>query len=187
VFKPVDQLEKYYYMLHPRPTVLVISRCPSGKINAMPASWNTPVSEEPPMLAIAVEREAYTFECLEYSGEASINIPDSSRVDLVYQLGTISGREVDKIREYGIRLGEARKIKTPVWLDAIGVIEAKVEKWVDAGEVRLYVFRVVDAYTRGELYTRWGWDFSKTNILLHGAGRVFYTVGRKLWARRKQR
>ncbi len=184
MFEEVQLLEKYYYMLHPRPTIVLITLCPNGRVNAMPASWNTPVSEEPPMLAVAVERETYTYQCLEYHGEATINVPSSDLLDTVYALGTVSGRDVDKIEAFRLRLGKAKRVKPPVWLDAIGVIEARVEEGIDAGEVRLYVFRVLEAYTRPGLYTRWGWDFSKTNILLHGAGRAFYLVGRRVWAKK---
>ena len=183
-FEPVENIEKYYYMLHPRPTILLLTLCPGDRPNIMPASWNTPVSEEPPILAVAVEREAYTHECLEHHGEATINIPGKEHLDLVYRLGTTSGRTVDKIKKFNLRLGKAKKVKPPIWLDAIGVIEARVHSAVDAGEVRLYLFQVLEAYTRRGLYTRWGWDFTKTNILLHGAGRAFYLVGRRIWAKK---
>ncbi|MCI4446900.1 MAG: flavin reductase, partial [Pyrobaculum sp.] len=53
---------KFYRLLHPRPTVVIASKCPNGRINLMPASWNTPVSEEPPTVAVAVEKEAYTHQ-----------------------------------------------------------------------------------------------------------------------------
>ena len=180
-FKPLGEDEAFYHTLHPRPTIVVITVCPNGRVNAMPASWNTPVSEEPPTVAVAIDRESYTHECLEYHGEATINVPPSDLVDLVYALGTVSGRSIDKIEKYKLKLEPSSRVKPPRWSDAIAVLETRVKERVDVGEVRLYVFEVMGAHVKEGLYTRWGWDFRKTNILLHGAGRSFYLVGR--WVR----
>ena len=180
-FKPLGEDEAFYHTLHPRPTIVVITVCPNGRVNAMPASWNTPVSEEPPTVAVAIDRESYTHECLEYHGEATINVPPSDLVDLVCALGTVSGRSIDKIEKYKLKLEPSSRVKPPRWSDAIAVLETRVKERVDVGEVRLYVFGVLEVHVKEGLYTRWGWDFRKTNILLHGAGRSFYLVGR--WVR----
>jgi flavin reductase (DIM6/NTAB) family NADH-FMN oxidoreductase RutF len=176
MFREVD-LELFYYMIHPRPTLFIISRCPDGKVNIMPASWNMPVSEEPPTVAISVYREAYTYKCLEYSGEASLNVPSWEHLDLAYKLGTTSGHDIDKIKEFNIRLGKAKKINTPIWLDAIGIMEAKVLEAYNVGECRLYIFEIKEIYAREVLFTRYGWNFKKTNLLLHNMGRTFYKIG----------
>lgn len=183
-FRPLSAGERFYYVLHPSPTVVIVTKCPNGRYNAMPASWNMPVSEEPPSVAVAIDRESYTFECLESHPEATINVPHSGQVDLVYALGSVSGRDVDKVAKYGLKLEESASISVPRWSDAIASIEARVWKKLDVGEVRLYVFEVLGVYVREDLYTRWGWDLTKTSILLHGAGRTFYTVGRRLVAKK---
>ncbi len=175
---------KFYLTLHPSPTIVIITKCPNGRFNAMPASWNVPLSEEPPSVGVAVDRETFTFQCLEHHGDATINVPSPESVDVVYTLGTVSGREVDKISRYGIRLEDSDIVDVPRWADAIASLEARVWKHMDVGEVRFYAFRVLAVHVRKGLYTRWGWDFSKTNVLLHGAGRAFYLVGRRLFARK---
>ncbi len=177
-FKRLGEDTRFYYMLHPSPTIVLVTKCPNGRFNLMPASWNVPISEEPPSVGVAVDKEAYTHECLEYHGEATINIPHGGLADIVYALGSTSGRDIDKVSRFNIRLEPSETINVPRWSDAIGVYEAVVWKKVDVGEVTFYIFRVNAAYAKEGLYTRWGWDFRKTNILLHGAGRTFYHVGR---------
>lgn len=176
---------KFYYLLHPRPTVVLITLCPDGRVNAMPASWNTPVSEEPPTIAVAIDKESYTHKCLQHHPEATINIPPADLVDKVYGLGTVSGEEVDKVSRYGLKLQPSDVVRPPTWAEAIGVIEARVIEAVDVGEVTLYIFRVLKTKARRGSYTRYGWDFRKTNILLHNAGRAFYSVGKLVLAKRQ--
>ncbi len=174
---------KFYYVLHPRPTVVIISRCPNTKYNIMTASWVTPVSEEPPTIAIAIDKEAYTNQCLESHRESTINIPTIEHVDVVYSVGSISGRDVDKISKYKIELENSKNISVPRWRDAACWYETKVVNYLDIGEVRLYIFEVLDHYCKKDVVTEWGWNTLKTSPILHGVGRIFYYVGKYVRAK----
>ncbi|MCD6488355.1 MAG: flavin reductase [Desulfurococcales archaeon] len=46
-----------YYVLHPRPVYLIVTRRKQGGYNVMAASWVMPVSEEPPLVALAISKE----------------------------------------------------------------------------------------------------------------------------------
>jgi flavin reductase (DIM6/NTAB) family NADH-FMN oxidoreductase RutF len=167
---------KFYRLLHPRPTVVITSKCPNGRINLMPASWNTPVSEEPPTVAVAVEKEAYTHQCLQHHKYATLNILPIDAVDLIYKLGTTSGRHVDKVSQFGVKLVPSQKVDVPRLADAIAVYEAEVYKDVEVGEVMLYIFHVLETWVAPGVADQWGFDFKKVNLPLHSAGRAFYKV-----------
>ncbi|MFB6490703.1 MAG: flavin reductase family protein [Thermoproteus sp. AZ2] len=176
----------FYRPLHPRPTVIIASLCPDGKVNLMPASWNTPVSEEPPTIAVAVDRSAYTFQCLEHSGEATINVAAAEMADLAYRLGSVSGREVDKAKEFSVPLVPSEEVKAPGIDGSIAIYECKVEQKIDVGETRLYIFRVLRVRVLEGAVDEWGPVLSKANLLLHGAGRAFYRVDSKIiWAKKR--
>lgn len=170
--------KKFYYVLHPRPTVVIISKCPNMKYNIMSASWVTPISEEPPTIAIAIDREAYTNQCLEFHREATINMPTMEQIDIVYGVGSVSGREVDKISKYGIVLENSKNISVPRWRDVACWYEARVLSYQDIGEVRLYIFEVLDHYCKKDVVSEWGWNIYRTSPVLHGVGRTFYYVGK---------
>ncbi len=175
----------FYRLLHPRPTILLITLCPGDRVNAMPASWNLPISEEPPTIGVAVYRETFTYQCLNYHPEATINIPSIDQVDLIYQLGSVSGKDVDKVREFRIQLVPSDVVKVPTWRDAIAVYETRVMNRLDVGESTLFVFEVLKVKVKPGIADEWSIDFSKTNIALHGAGRVFHRVDpRKVFARK---
>jgi flavin reductase (DIM6/NTAB) family NADH-FMN oxidoreductase RutF len=175
----------FYYLLHPRPVAVIVTLCEGGKVNAMPASWITPVSEEPPTVAVAIDRESYTHKCLEHSKEATVNIPSQEHVNLVYMLGTVSGKDVDKVKVFNLRLGKANKVSAPIWLDAIGWMETRVMNSIDVGEVRLYILKVLDYYAKSEFVSEWGWRLDKVSPLLHGSGRGFHMVGKLILAKQK--
>ncbi len=48
---------KHYLMLHPRPVYVIGSGIYGTEANFMAASWVTPVAEEPPLVAVFVEKE----------------------------------------------------------------------------------------------------------------------------------
>jgi len=174
----------FYRPLHPRPTILLVTLCPNGRVNVMPASWNMPISEEPPTIGVSVYKSAYTYQCLKHHPEATVNVPSHEYVDLVYALGTVSGRDVDKVARFNIRLTPSETVKVPTWADAVAVYETVVDREVEVGEVGLFVLRVLRVKVREGLVDRWGINLNKTNILLHGAGRSFYLVNpRRIMAR----
>ncbi|MEM1873618.1 MAG: flavin reductase family protein, partial [Acidilobaceae archaeon] len=146
-------------------------------VNAMPASWITPVSEEPPLVAVAVYKQNYTIECLEYSLEATLNIPRAEHADIVYKAGSVSGRETDKVSQLKLSLEDSPSVSAPHWADALGYMEVRVRDSVDAGESRLYLLEVIAAHVRSELWSRWGWRLPQADLILHGSGRAFYKVG----------
>ncbi|NPA97373.1 MAG: flavin reductase family protein [Crenarchaeota archaeon] len=175
----------FYYLLHPRPVVLVTSKCPNGRFNVAPIAWITPVSEEPPTLALAVDKENYTYQCLETCPELVINIPSLDMAELVMELGSVSGRNVDKIAKFGVRTARSSKVEPPRIEGCIGWIECKVSQKLDVGEVGLFICEVLEYDTAPNTSTDWGWDLSRTSPLLHVGGRSFAGVGRRIFVRKR--
>ncbi|ABL88998.1 conserved hypothetical protein [Pyrobaculum islandicum DSM 4184] len=176
---------KFYRVLHPRPTLVIVSKCPNGRLNLMPASWNTPVSEEPPTVAVAVEKSSYTYECLKHHRYATLNVLPIEAADLIYKLGSVSGRNVDKATEFGVKFENSEKIDVPRVAGAIAGYETEVYKEVEVGEVALYIFHVLYTWVAPGVADQWGFDFRRVNIPLHGAGRAFYRVDpRPVFAKR---
>ncbi len=184
---PLEPVEaKRYRLLHPRPVYIIVA-AHGDRVNAMAASWVSPLSEEPERITVAFEKESYTYELVRATGEFTVNVVPASMLDVVWCLGTRSGRHRDKIRECGVELEPSSRVKPPRVKGAIGVVEARVYRvYTDVAEdVDLVVADVVAAYADPSLFNpRYGWQISKAEVLMHASGRAFTTPGRLLVAKR---
>lgn len=173
-----------YYVFHPRPVYLIVVQKPEGGYNVMAVSWATPVSEEPPLIAISVSREAYTNKLIREAREFTINIMGAENVDLVYKAGTVSGKEVDKWSMLGLKPLKPLKISTPGIYGAYGVVECTLDNTVEAGESTIFIGRVVAVRVKEDVFMRYGWDLRKAQVLLHHSGRVFVLPTRLVYAKK---
>ena len=178
---------RQYLILHPRPVYIIGSGRFGREANLMAASWVMPVSEEPPKVAVSVDKECYTFELIEKYGEFTVNVVEEKYIDELWFLGTASGREVNKIAKTGLTVVKGRKVSAPVIKEAIGVLEAKVSEKIDAGECRLYIGDIIYAEADESKYSlRYGWDLRKTRLIHHLSGKAFMTNGRLIFPKMKK-
>jgi len=162
--------------LHPRPVIVVTSICPNGRGNAMACSWFTPISEEPPIVSIAVAKENYTCECIRYCKEFAINILPANLYEKIWFIGSRSGRSVDKLGLIGLKTVKGKKVSVPIIEESLGIIESKVINEIEAGESILFLGEVVAVYAKENTITTYGWNLNNVQLLLHGWGRAFYVV-----------
>lgn len=168
-------LRRFYYILHPRPAYAIGSgSVDQGVVNFMAASWVMPVSSSDPYVALACNFSNYTFTLIERYGQFSINAIGD--YELLWRIGSVSGREIDKVRAFRISYVRGRSLDVPVMKNALGVMEVKVTGYIDAGDHRLYVGRVVDYYGDFEEFgLKEFW-----RVPLHRAGRAFALIDRNL-------
>jgi len=179
----VEISDKYYLLLHPRPAYVIGSGRYGERINLMAASWVTPVAEEPPRVAVAIGVESYTHELIKQYREFTINILSLEKLDVLYKMGSVSGRNVDKSSLVKVRKGE--KVEAPVIEDSLGYLECRVVDEHSSEDVTLFIGDVLIAKANSNYFSkRSGWDFKKINIPLHNWGRGFYSVGRFILARK---
>ncbi|MCX8187097.1 MAG: flavin reductase family protein [Nitrososphaeria archaeon] len=175
----VSVLDGFYKLLHPCITVLVASVSRSGRPNVMACAWNMPVSEEPPMIAIAIGRESYTNELIKESGEFTVNILGQEYLEAIWICGTRSGRNIDKFRLANLTLEPARRVKPPIIKECAAYLECKLHNYVDSGECTIFIGEVLDAYASKEVFSKDGWNIEKIGLPLHLGGRLF-TIPREI-------
>jgi len=160
---------KFYYLLHPRPVIAIGSgSVKSNEINFIPVSWITPVSEEPPTVGFASYKENYTNILIEKYKQFSISVIDD--IDLLWKIGTTSGRNVNKVEKFNIKIISGKKLDVPIIENNLGFMECKLINSVEVGEVIFYIGEVVNWEAKD--FDKYGWrDVSK--IPLHKGGKAF--------------
>jgi len=98
----------------PQPVALICTPRPDGNTNLAPVAWWTFLESEPPMMGFSMAKESYTCELVSASGKVTICLPSEAIADEVLKCGSVSGRDTDKAKEYGIELTGDSDSKYPV-------------------------------------------------------------------------
>jgi len=169
-------LKKFYYLLHPRPVYVIGSgSIKNNEINFMAASWVMPVAEDIPSICLACETEQYTTELIEKYKQFSVNLIDD--INLIWKLGTTSGREINKVKEFNLKVISGKKLDVPILENSLAFLEAKVTNKVKVAEVNLYIAEVVNF--EGKDLEEYGLkEFWK--VPLHKGGKAFVFPEKKL-------
>lgn len=175
---PVE-LPKAYRLLNHGPTVLV-SSAHGGAMNVMAAAWSMPLDFSPPKVALVIDRSTRTRELVEASGEFALNIPSRQMARATLAVGSISGREHDKLREYQLATFAAEKIAAPLlegclgWLECRVIAEPHIQQQYD-----LFVGEVVAAWADPRAFQNGHWSFEDgaPRSIHYIAGGSFFETG----------
>lgn len=168
------ELSRFYRLIHPRFTVLISSES-NGVKGVMTAAWITPVSINPPIVAVSISPKRETFKLIVKSGEFSVNVLSMNYLSKVHLAGTISARRVkDKFKRVGLTPGKARRIGSPIVLEADAVLECVVWRTIEAGDHVMFLGRVVESYASEKFEEVWNVEEFKP--ILHVGENAYTSV-----------
>jgi len=124
-----------------------------GTSDIIAVSFCMPVSRIPPLVAIAVGKQAYSAILIDQHKEFIVNVPEAKLKKEIYYCGYHSGRDVEKFKETGLTPGAARLLKIPVIEECVAFIECKLSNKIDTGDKFLYIGEVVEAYAEERFVT----------------------------------
>jgi len=133
------------------PVVLVTTRW-HGVANVMPVAWNMPLSHDPPLVGIAVHPSRHTYDMLRLSQEFALNVPSRRLMNHVQYLGTVSGRDVQKIEVAKLPTFKAQRVDAPLLEGCLAYIECSVQEVLSLGDHYLFVGKVLAAQAETEAF-----------------------------------
>ena len=169
-----------YRLLHPKLVTLIVSKDRNGKVNVMTAAWSMPVSISPPLIVVSISSKRFTYDLIIRTKEFVVCIPPSDMVNEVHYFGTVSGRTTDKISKSRVSLKSLKSISTPFIDGSLSVLGCKLVNIVDAGDHKLIIGEVVEAYTKEEYFKKGYYDVTKTPLLYHIGGPRYTTLSGKI-------
>ena len=118
------QLRKAFTLIEPGPVVLVTTN-DGEKDNIMTISW-TMVVEFTPLFAITTGPWNYSYAALRKSKECVIAIPTVDLIDEVVGVGTCSGADTDKFKNFGLTSLKGKHVNAPLIKECLANIECEV-------------------------------------------------------------
>ncbi|MGC8823353.1 MAG: flavin reductase family protein [Bacteroidales bacterium] len=139
-------LDKAYKLLNTGAVGIVCTRSGSGNYNMAPVAWITPIEYDPvTRVLIVLDKDNRTCQNILETGVYAIAIPHIQQVNLVKDLGSVSGHVEDKIAHLGIATIPATQIDVLLPTGCIGYLECKLYRSVDDDSVMLLLGQTVHA------------------------------------------
>lgn len=106
---------------------------PSG-VNVITLCFTASCSYKPPMMMLAVQRHALSYELFQKADQCVLAVPGENLAEQTLLCGTLSGREIDKVRECGFSLLPSRTVCVPGLVEAIANLEVIIKHRVETGD-----------------------------------------------------
>jgi flavin reductase (DIM6/NTAB) family NADH-FMN oxidoreductase RutF/rubredoxin len=122
----------------------VVTSRKDGRFNGQIANTVFQVCSEPPVIAVAINRQNLTHEFIKDSGVFTASIlSQDTPLSFIGHFGFKSGRDIDKFEGINYKMGETQ---APVVTDnALAYLEARVTEQLDVGTHTIFVGELVGA------------------------------------------
>ncbi|MGB2844157.1 MAG: flavin reductase family protein, partial [Candidatus Aminicenantaceae bacterium] len=124
-------------------TVALVGAQSENQINFMACAWHTSLSFDPPLFGVLVSKKRFTHQVISKAREFTVNFISADRVKLSAQLGRKSGFDMDKVKEFQVKLSTSKIIQSPVIEEAYVSFECKVADIRSYGDHDLFVGEVL--------------------------------------------
>lgn len=128
--------------------VVLITASHQDRRNVWPMDWHIPLSLEPRLYGIAVNRTSFGAELVRASGVFIVNFMSMDWQDAILYCGRTSGRQLDKFAALDLLTEPATSVDSPRLAESLGFLECRVEQTVEVGDHTLFIGLVTHSETR---------------------------------------
>ncbi|MEA2103795.1 MAG: flavin reductase family protein [Candidatus Cloacimonadota bacterium] len=129
-------------MNRPSRIALAVSKLPDKPANVITLGWFMRTSIKPPMFAISVGLNRYSYQLLSDYRKFVIAFPSIQMADQTLKCGQFSGKNVNKIEEFGINIEKGKLSDIPILTDAVANFECKTISQIRSGDHTIFIGEV---------------------------------------------
>lgn len=132
----------YSLLRHLTLPVVAVTTSAGGKRNGMIANSAQRASLVPsvPRISLYVSKTNYTHDLIYASGVLGLHLLRNDQWEVIWRLGLQSGRDVDKLEGFELRVGETG---CPLLVDVRAAFECRVVNAMDAGAATFFLADIV--------------------------------------------
>ena len=130
----------------PNPVSLVCTQKPDGSTNLATVSWWTYLSFNPNMIGYAMAKTSYSGEMVRNNKKVILTIPGTEIAEAVMGCGSTTGRDTDKVAQFGIELTEVEGSDIKIPVHSLVAIVCSMKEYHEVGDHYLYICDVEQVY-----------------------------------------
>ena len=131
---------------YPEAVAIAIARDHQGIFNPITLGWVMNTSIDPPMIAMSIGKGRYSLDVIRNAKEFVVSFPSSVMADEALFHGVHSGREMDKLAEFGTKTQPAVEIDSVLMVNAVANLECVLEGELETGDHVILVGRIVASH-----------------------------------------
>lgn len=139
-------LPKASTLTSPNPVTIVCTQKPDGSTNLATVSWWTYLSFNPNMIAYAMAKTSYSGEMVRNNKKVILTIPGAEITDAVIGCGSTTGRDTDKIAQFGIEMQTVEGSTIQIPRHSRVAIQCSLKEFIETGDHYLYICNVEQVY-----------------------------------------
>ncbi|MEM3693363.1 MAG: flavin reductase family protein [Candidatus Bathyarchaeia archaeon] len=134
--------------------LLLASTDKGGRYNVMTIGWGLlGTLWRRPFFLVAVRPSRYTHGLIEATGVFTVNVPAKGMEDITDFCGSVSGKDVDKFKEKGLKALSGKNVKAPIIAECPINYECQVLYKVNIQREGLHEKIVEAIYPQGSYHT----------------------------------
>lgn len=141
----------------PNPVSLICTKTAEGKSNLGTVSWWTYLSIEPARIGFAMMKPSFTGETVRATKKAVLAVPGEPLAKIAMQCGCTTGREKDKVAEFGIPMKAMEGTDILVPEHSVVLMSLTLHEHVDVGDHWFYVCDVDRVLVDGSERALFAW------------------------------
>lgn len=130
----------------PNPVTVVCTQKPDGSTNLATVSWWTYLSFNPNMIGYAMAKTSYSGEMVRNNKKVILTIPGTEIAEAVMGCGSTTGRDTDKVTQFGIELTEVEGSDIKIPVHSRVAIVCSMKEYHEVGDHYLYICDVEQVY-----------------------------------------